>query len=315
MFQIAKAKKLLDSEIRTKNFAALRYWAKGLYWHAIHPQVPDPVFVVGCSRSGTTVTYETIAASSTFLTFGYELPQLWNGLWGPAHNNWDSEAAYAENALPDHRTKALSYFYQRLGKGRVLDKSCINVMRVGYLNELFPNAQFVYIHRDGRDNVNSLIEGWRAGSRFALTQFLGDFPCEVDIDRGRFKEWYFFLPPEWRAYNHSSLEEVCAHQWVKANSMALQDKQIVPPERWIEIRYEDIFERPIEMFAGVFERLGVKFDDAIKNRCATLKDRPTSIVSGAPERQKWRRQNPEAIERILEHIRPLMLELGYDVER
>ena len=53
--------KLLDPEIRAKNLRALRYAVRGLYWDLLRSSAEDPIFVVGCSRSGTTVTYETIA--------------------------------------------------------------------------------------------------------------------------------------------------------------------------------------------------------------------------------------------------------------
>ncbi|MBP8276080.1 MAG: sulfotransferase, partial [Propionivibrio sp.] len=71
--------KLLDPEIRAKNMQALRLEARERYYGLAHPAMPDPVFVIGCSRSGTTVTFETIAASGHFLHFDYELPQFWNG--------------------------------------------------------------------------------------------------------------------------------------------------------------------------------------------------------------------------------------------
>ncbi|MDV7397629.1 hypothetical protein RZS08_39885, partial [Arthrospira platensis SPKY1] len=64
--------KLRDPEIRAKNWRALRYSLRGLWWDVTRPAMPDPVFVVGCSRSGTTVTYETLAATGRFLTFGHE---------------------------------------------------------------------------------------------------------------------------------------------------------------------------------------------------------------------------------------------------
>ena len=80
------------------------------------------------------------------------------------------------------------------------------------------------------------------------------------------------------------------------------------------MRYEDIFDRPLEMFREVFERLDLPFDDAIRRRCATLDKRPTSIVKGAPKKEKWKEQHAAKIERILPRIRPLMLELGYDVD-
>jgi hypothetical protein len=64
------------------------------------------------------------------------------------------------------------------------------------------------------------------------------------------------------------------------------------------------------MFREAFERLGVPFTEEMAAQCAHL--RPTSVVKGVPKRQKWREHNPEAIERILPTIRPLMIELGYD---
>jgi hypothetical protein len=306
--------KLLDPEIRAKNLRAMGFALRGRYWDLARSRAADPVFVVGCSRSGTTVTYETIAMSPRLLSFGHEIPEFWDSLWGPHHNHWESEAAGAEHALPAHRDAAQRYFFQRLGLGRVLDKTCINVMRVPYLYALFPNARFVYIHRDGRDNVSSLMDGWLHDGHFALGKLLGPFPCPVAIDGGAFHEWSFFLPPGWRDYNDAPLEEVCALQWLAANRCALDASRQLPAEQWIRLRYEDIFDRPLAMFREVFERLELPFDDAIERRCATLDARPTSIVKGAPKREKWKAQHAAKIERILPRIQPMMVELGYDVD-
>ena len=311
--RILKAYKLLDPEIRTKNLRALKWEMRGLWFDLTRPAMPDPVFVVGCSRSGTTVTYETLARAPQFLKFGWEIPQFWNGLHGPLNNGWESEAAGAEHARPEHRHAAFRYFYARLGAGWVLDKTCINVMRIPYLYALFPQAKFVFIQRDGRDNISSMMDGWRMGrvdGRFELSQFFGPFPEPVAINGGEFKEWAFFLAPGWRAYNHASLEEVCAFQWMSANRMALDAKRSIPAEQWIQLRYEDIFERPVEMYQDAFERLGIPFTPELRQRCANL--RPTSEVRGKPKKQKWKEHNPEAIARILPTIRPLMLEMGYD---
>jgi len=313
MSRLPKVHKLLDPEIRAKNLRALRFAARGFYWDVVRSEAPDPLFVVGCSRSGTTVTYETIAMSPTLLSFGHEIPEFWDSLWGPQHNGWESEAARAEDARPEHRAAAQRYFFQRLGSGRVLDKTCINVMRVPYLHRLFPQAQFVYIHRDGRDNVSSLMDGWRHDGHFALTRSLGKLPCPINIDSGAFKEWSFFLPPGWREYNDAPLEEVCAYQWLTANRLALDAARVIPPPQWICLRYEDIFDRPLEMFREVFQRLGLPFGDGVQRHCATIATRPTSIVRGAPKREKWKEQHAAQIARILPMIRPLMAELGYDV--
>ncbi|NMG76006.1 sulfotransferase [Aromatoleum diolicum] len=313
--QLAKLRKLADPEIRAKNLTAARHRVREAAFSVLRPDMPDPVFVIGCSRSGTTVTFETLAASGHFHHFGYELPQFWNDLHGPLNNGWDSEAAAPADARPEHRDRALAHFYARLGAGPVLDKTCINTLRVGYLHVLFPRAKFVFIQRDGRDNVSSMIDGWRLGRSdggFGLEQFFGPSPEPVAINGGEFREWHFFLPPGWRDYNQASLEEVCAYQWLTANRLALDAARAIPPQQWIGLRYEDIFERPVEMFREVFTRLDLPFDARMAERCASLASRPTSIVKGAPKKHKWKEHNPQAIERILPMIAPMMREMGYD---
>jgi hypothetical protein len=307
--------KISDPEVRAKNLAHIRRAARGWLWNIRQPAVPDPVFVIGCSRSGTTVTFETIASSGHFLHFPYEIPQFWDGLHGPLTNGWASEAASALDARPGHRRAALRFFYQHLGAGPVLDKTCINTMRAGFLHRLFPRAKFVFIHRDGRDTVSSMMDGWRHGrtdGAFGLEQFFGPSPQAVAINGGEFREWHFFLPPGWRAYNRAPLEQVCAFQWVSANALALAARESIPPSQWIQVRYEDLFERPQQMIGEIFDRLGVSLDEAARKRCAGVSGRPTSIVKGPPKKEKWKDRNHDAIERVLPLIRPMMRRLGYD---
>jgi len=311
MTSFDKLAKLKDPEIRAKNVRACYYKLRGLRWKIQKPEVPDPVFIVGCSRAGTSVTYETIRLSRRLLSFGYELPTFWNGLWGPRHNGWHSEGAEAHHADPRHRDAAFRFFYERLGPGWVLDKTCINVLRIPYLHRLFPKAFFIYIHRDGRDNVNSLMEGWKQTPRFALRQFLGPLPERVRIDGGRFDDWSFFLPPDWRRFNDAPLERVCAHQWVSANRAALDAEKLVPGDRWIRIRYEDFFVDPVAVFRGVFDRLGLPFEEAVRRRCEALLEHQTSLVSGPPRLEKWKVQNPQAVERVLDVLAPTLRELDY----
>lgn len=310
---LAKLKKLLDRDIRAKNVEALRVRLRERYFLASKPDLPDPVFVIGCCRAGTTITFETIARSKELKTLGYSTPEFWDGLHGPHHNHWDSEAASATDAQPRHRALALAHFYARLGPGRYIDKTCINVIRVPYLLALFPRAHFVFIYRDGRDNISSLIDGWRVGGPFGLRQFLGPFPEPVAIDGGKFQDWHFILPRGWRDYNRAPLEEVCAFQWVATNEAALESKALVPQSQWTDIRYEDLLDRPTEVFRNTFERLGLQFTPALETHCNNLNRHHTSTISGGPRKQKWKERNPEEIARIQDRIAPMMRRFGYPV--
>lgn len=303
--------KLFDRDVIGKNLNALRYTLLEQYYASSNIDTPDPIFIVGCSRSGTTVTFETIRQSRQLISFPYEIPQFWHSLCGPWDKQWESECATADDANPSHRDKAFAHFYARLGKGQVLDKSCINILRIPYLHALFPNATFIYIHRDGRDNVSSLMDGWRHNGHFNLKPFLGAIPASININEGEFTDWSFFLPPGWRDYSDASLEEVCAHQWNTANTLALEAKALIPEDKWIQLRYEDLLDSPEALFEGIFAKLKLSYTSDIRSHCAALNKRPTSIVAGPPKKDKWRDHNPEAIQRILPKIAPLMKSLAY----
>jgi len=91
--------------------------------------------------------------------------------------------------------------------------------------------------------------------------------------------------------------------------LALAAKAHIPREQWVHLRYEDIFSRPVEMFENAFEQIGIDFTPEIERNCARLQ--PTSIVRGKPQKEKWKQNNPDAIERILPAIAGLQAELGY----
>ncbi len=310
---LGRFRKVFDREIIQKNLIALKYELRERLFRAQRIDMPDPIFIVGCSRSGTTVTFDTIRNSCQLIAFPNEIPQFWHSLFGPWDNNWVSECADTQNANPEHRAKTLAHFYARLGKGQVMDKSCINILRIPYLHALFPDAKFIYIHRDGRDNVSSLMDGWRHNRHFNLAPLLGAIPGPVSINEGEFDDWCFFLPSQWQQYNSAPLEEVCAHQWITANARALEAKQLVPEDKWIQFPYENIVDSPVDTFNEIFDRLGLEFTPAIRSHCATLNQRPTSIVAGPPARDKWRLHHPNEIERVLPKLEPMMKQLGYSM--
>ena len=54
----------------------------------------------------------------------------------------------------------------QVGDRRFLDKTPENCLRIPYLHALFPDASIVFLRRRAAENVNSLMEGWRARPRF-----------------------------------------------------------------------------------------------------------------------------------------------------
>src|SRR2546422_118126 len=79
---------------------------------------------------------------------------------------------------------------------RYLDKLPRNPLRVLYLQSLFPDASFVFLRRDGRAVVSSLMTGWRSGARFGRGMVP---PIPLAIEGYEGTTWKFLLPPGWEA--------------------------------------------------------------------------------------------------------------------
>jgi hypothetical protein len=193
-------------------------------------------------------------------------------------------------------------------RGRFVDKTPENTLRVTYLDALFPDAMFVFLRRRAADNVNSLIEGWRARPRFVTHRLPTPLEGIAPLD-GRL--WSFALLPEWRALTRASLEEICARQYVACNEAVLEAQAAMEPSRWRDLSYEEFVAAPVDELRQLFASLDLQWSPAVERYAAELDRRPSATAVTPPRRDKWRDQNLEAIERILPLVRETEARLGY----
>ena len=274
------------------------------------PRLYKPIFIIGCSRSGTTAVYRTFSDSHHLASIRKETHAMWDALHPASETGWDSHELTTAQATVADRSAVTGFYYTRLGTKRLVDKANQNCFRIPYLYALFPDASFVFVKRGGPDNINSLIHGWARPAKYGT--WAADLPAEVRVDNGRYRAWCFFLFKGWRQFTTARIEEVCARQWLAANQAVLNAKSDVPSHQWAEIRYEDILSDAVTTFRNVFEHLGLPFDDPMEKYCATIVQNPTNAFS-RPRLNKWKEENPERIERILPTIQDMMDRLGYQV--
>ncbi len=170
-----------------------------------------PIFVIGSERSGTTLimavlgchpnlavpevawyyprfrpylfTYGDLADADNFRTLCHEMAHgLRTPYWGMKVNPATFADEILERALALEQSFAGIYaamfarYAEEAGKPRWGEKTPYNLFYVGEILEDFPNAQFVFIYRDGRDasaefldssfgptNIYSAAELWRMG--------------------------------------------------------------------------------------------------------------------------------------------------------
>lgn len=273
--------------------------------------VPQPVFVLGSPRSGTTLLFDVLNSSPQTASLQAESHLLWEMFHPLGPPRWTHEVAPSD--LSPKERRVLLWAVDRVAMGRrYVDKAPRNCLRVPYLRALFPDAWFVHVKRDGRAAVSSLITGWRDESGM----FPGmDLPGGVSIRGYDGATWKFLVPQGWRAYARgSSLAEVCAFQWVAANEGILAARESLGIERWVEVRYEEFVASPAAEAGRLFETIGLPLDPRVLDYAGSL-DRRVSKAVSPPRLDKWRQENPEEIAGIVELIEPMMRRLGYELEK
>ena len=268
-----------------------------------------PIFVVGCSRAGTTLIYKTLSQSAHLGSLNKETHDFWAELHPLTERFWNSHAIEPTFASSIDKSKVSKYFYTQTGQIRIVDKNNQNGLSIPYLYQLFPDAHFIFIKRNAGDNIDSLIHGWGKSNEFAT--WSKDLTETIAIEQGKYQQWCFFLAEGWRHLKKASIEQVCAFQYRTMNEAILAAKTLIPQHQWHEVAYETLINQPVLEFEKLFQACNLPFDEAMKNHCAAVLETPYNTFSEIRV-DKWKDgSNQEKISAILPQLADISLQLGY----
>lgn len=109
--------------------------------------------------------------------------------------------------------------------------------RIRFLKEIFPEAKFIHIVRDGRAVANSWLQmPWWGGYRGPENWLWGELPPEYS------EEWN----SHGRTYPH-----LAAMSWKILMNSYHQSELDLTQDNYLKIRYEDILARPQEKFENI----------------------------------------------------------------
>lgn len=277
-----------------------------------HRRSIGPVFVVGVPRSGTTLV-RMVLDSHPDIYAGPEMPWLGGnyhrteislrGLYDRfKHDRFSPLRAMnvKENVIKAaFRNFILTIMEEELKsqKKRIwVEKTPDNIFQVPFLKEIFPEARFIHILRDGRDVALSSVKARKKLStlnyfipRSALngckeeksTNFLrygGKF-LKAIIPKS-LKDW---LGDNVMPYPRLNISKALSSNGIKWEPRMLRTTYFNALWRWKEwlkkfendvktlnvecltVRYEDLVQNPYDSFRRIFQFIGVKWDPEVLN--------------------------------------------------
>lgn len=259
-----------------------------------------PVFILAAPRSGSTLLFETLAEAPRVWTVGGESHLLIEGLnsLNPMTGKIDSNRLEADQATDWVIQTLHQRFAQSLqdrdgqepGSGRpvrFLEKTPKNALRQPFLDRVFPDALYIWLYRDPRPNISSMMEAWKTRRWVTYPRLRG----------WRGPAWSLLLPPGWQQLAGKPLAEICAFQWETANRIILDDLETLPDNRWIACDYEEVIASPQSVIRRICSFAGLDIDERLAQRLSG--ELPLSrYTQSAPDPEKWRRNEAE-IEPVL----------------
>ena len=256
-----------------------------------------PIFLVSTPRSGSTLLYETLEKAPNLFATGDESHRLIESVPGlaPHHRGWLSNRLLAIDATADRIEMLAAGFYNQLkdrdgrapnGSIRMIEKTPKNALRIPFFNAVWPDAHFIYLYRDVRETLYSMMEAWRSGA----------FRTYPGLPGWQGPPWSLLLIPDWRRLNGLQLHEIVAHQWTITTDAMLNDLEQIPGDRVSAIDYGDLLDEPQREIERLTASAGLGWDRQLAEQLPLSK-----TTFSAPDRTKWKR-----IEPIIQSVWPIV---------
>jgi len=262
----------------------------------VRSDVPQPIFILGFPRSGTTLVEQTLSAHPR-IAAGDELPLI-HEITAIMPRMLASPLGYpealAELWMGDQREgldNLRDYYLQKVrqlgvlrkGATRFTDKMPLNETHLGLIALLFPEAPLIHVLRHPLDIMVSAFSN----------AFTHGFYCASDLETA--------------ARHHVRVMDLVQHY---RSEMTL---------RYLPIRYEDIVKDQAASVRAMLSFIGEKFDKACltfhQNRRYARTASYAQVTEQLYDRSRFRyRHYLPHLGPAIEILRPVIERLGYSVE-
>lgn len=280
-----------------------------------------PIIIVASGRSGTKMLRGILDSHPHVKCFPREINYIWR------HGNCGYPT---DELLPEHaRPEVVQYIRKRfeaLGRGgrdvRVLEKTCSNSLRIGFVHTVFPEAFFVHLIRDGRAVAESARRNWLGHHSLGYLLEKARWVPPVDVPYYALR-YFRYQTARFRSPVHAhgswgprfvgldklvaerSMIEVCGLQWKTCVQRATAALKYVPPDQTVTVRYEDLVRDPVAQSRKIFEAVGLTFAPECERH--VVRELHQSNL------RKWHDVlTEEDLRLLMPHIGDVLQGLGYD---
>jgi hypothetical protein len=279
-------------------------------------EIKNPLFIVGSPRSGTTVLGRLLGRHPELVEV--REPRL---IWKFGNDN-KSDLLTTSDLNPRIKKYIRSKLAEKAPaeKGlRLLDKSPNNALRIPFILEIFPDAKFIHIIRNGYD-VSLSIKGFWENKTSGLDykrvetgesilmqrlkeihwtqlpyyagEFLNRFLSKIGFNR--IVPWGTRIPGLKSMMSELSIIEISALQWKYSVEVACYEGRKLPEDTYREIRLNELTYETLE---ELLEFAGLANFDEIKEYFDSTFDKKRTI-------EKQKNYSNEEVERIKKWIEP-----------
>ncbi|NOX99947.1 MAG: sulfotransferase [Verrucomicrobia bacterium] len=282
-------------------------------------RIKRPIIIIGAPRSGTTLLGQLFAAHPDVAY--WEEPRT---VWSTENQHLPNDLLREEHLTPQIATKIdqrFSAFLQQNDKTRFAEKTPSNMLRIPFIHALYPDCKIIHLHRDPRPVIasalrmlNSPPDLKRITAR-AREAKLRDWPSLsallfrdtlARLFRKGTKPFWGPRPPVWQDWLNLPPVTMLSKQWCALMQTAQHDLQQLPPNSWMEIRYEDLLNNHARILPELLEFAELSPSNEVTNLANQ------SIQ--ADRTGDWRQSLPQELLREIEtETATLLSKLGYEL--
>lgn len=243
------------------------------------PQIKNPIFIIGCGRSGTTIL-GTALSEHRRITYLNEPRHLWFFAY-PETDIWTHRAGLRNGRMCLSASDAVSGKSKRLrrlfhlqtvltGRPILVEKLPINNFRLEFIKRIFPDGRYVHLYRNGLEVARSIEKLCANGQWFGANSY----------------KWDRIVEYAKRSNNTNDLPSLCTTdfdkgllEWRLSTEVVTKFLANLPSNAFLEVSYAQFLADPARTISDILRFIGISKDTRVTDFVTDRVARRSAVLS------------------------------------